>query len=47
MKNPAVLINEVDSGINSKALISEFGIHTIDTTTDSSFGYSLFGYNLT
>jgi hypothetical protein len=44
MKNPAALINEVDGGINSKALISEFGIHTINTTTDSSFGHSLFGY---
>jgi len=44
MIKSAALINECDSWINSKTLISESGIHTKYTTIESLFGHSLSGY---
>jgi hypothetical protein len=40
----AALINEGDGWINSKTLISDSGVHTKYTTTESLFSHSLFGY---
>jgi hypothetical protein len=47
MIKSAALINECDGWINSKTLISEFGIHTKYTTIESLFGHSLSGYKIT
>jgi len=40
----AALIDEGDSWINSRTLISESGIHAKCTTIESLFGHSLSGY---
>ncbi len=47
MIKSSALINEGDGWINSETLISDSGVHTKYTTTESLFGHSLFGYNLT
>jgi len=44
MIKSAAFINEGDGWINSRTLISEFGIHTKCTTIESLFHHSLSGY---